>query len=77
MEISDKDILRNVMARKVGKLVFKMLSEEPSYDGDLSVHVMASTPTCYIGDDGEIKKGRVIVVNVEFLDSEGEEEDED
>lgn len=76
MEESDKDILRNLLAQRVGKVVGQTVLKMDGLDVDVHVEALVSTPSCYMDDKGEMHTGKLVSVVVIFSE-EGEEDDED
>ena len=74
MENTDKEILRNLLSRRIGQVVNEIISNEQSLDEDVRICVSVDAPSCYIDDTGKLHTGRLIVVDVCFTEDEGDED---
>lgn len=74
MEKTDREILQNVLAQRVGKVVSEIVKNTDGIADDIAVGAFVETPTCYYDDNGERHTGKLITVNVEFIDDMEEED---
>lgn len=74
MDSTDRKILQNLLARRVGKAVYDSIKSE-DFEESLSISVEVNTPTCYIDGNGEVRNERIITVFVDFLHSSENDED--
>lgn len=75
MDSADKKILEHQIAVPVGKAVSKWMKENGVTE-PVAVNVMASTPSCYIDEQGISHSGPLIVCNVDIVDYEDDDEDD-
>ena len=74
MDETDRKIVTNLLAKQIGEAVSKWMARNGIEDG-VQAHAFVETPTCYIDEKGEMHTGRLIPVNVDFLDEDDEDDD--
>ena len=75
MEQTDKDILKGLLANRVGQVVCDVLSKHGYPEEDIHMDVMVSKPSCYVDDEGGMHNGRLITVYLNFMSEERDDED--
>ena len=72
MDSVDKEISKNQLAKKLGKVVNEWLSVN-DVRKPFVIEVLVDTPTCYYDERGCSHDGRLITINMESL-SESDDE---
>lgn len=74
MEQTDREILQNLLARRIGNVVNETISGR-EVDGDISISVMVESPDYYLDEKGNGHSGRLITVVVDFMEESDDDED--
>ncbi len=75
MEKTDMEIMQNLLAQRIGKVVAQVVGKVEALDEDIHIDVDVNTPSCYADDNGMIHTGRLITVCVAFAREEDIDED--
>lgn len=75
MEETDRKILQNMLARKVGKAVNDVIVKLGDFDEDIQVRAIVDKPSCYVDDSGTTHFGRLITIEVDIIEEAVDDED--
>lgn len=75
MESTDRNILKNLLAKRVGQAVRNCLDGNPC-DEDIDILVSVENKSYYIDDDGRHHSGGIITVAIDFYEGDGGDEDD-